>query len=117
MVKATWMDARSQPCFCPIGPPNGVQPYWRLAIITMQTMPISSCSQRPDGGCVVAVGYDVMVSFPARSFVRTAVSYLLFATVGLQFPARGVAGRRPAAIGPGRAPRPAATAAARRWPG
>ena len=55
MVKATWMEARSQPCFWPIGPTNSVQPYCRLAIITMQTMPMISCSQRPDGGWTVAV--------------------------------------------------------------
>src|ERR1700722_5810695 len=106
MVKATWMDARSQPCFCPIGPTNSVQPYWRLAIITMQTMPIRSCSQRPDGGCAAAVWYDVMVSFPARLFFQAVVSSSLFATVGLQFPAQHEPEPHLRRSGPGN-PRPA----------
>src|SRR5436309_1037868 len=61
MVKATWMAARSQPYFCPIGPTNSVQPYCRLAIMTMQTMPISNCSQRLAGGLTAAVWYVSIV--------------------------------------------------------
>ena len=55
MVKATWIEARPQPYFWSIGCTNSVQPYCRLAIITMQTMPMSNCSQRPAGGFKAAV--------------------------------------------------------------
>src|ERR1700730_14618279 len=46
IVNATWMAARPQGYFSPIGQTNSVQPYCRLAIITMQMMPATSCSQR-----------------------------------------------------------------------
>src|SRR5262245_5286522 len=49
MVNATWMEGRPQWNLASIGPTNSVQPYCRLAIITMQTMPMTNCSQRPDG--------------------------------------------------------------------
>ena len=39
MVKATWIAARPQWYFWSIGVTNSVQPYCRLAIITMQMMP------------------------------------------------------------------------------
>src|SRR5438105_3057485 len=45
-VNATWMSLRLQPCLVSIGVTNRVQPYWRLAIIDMQTMPNSSWSHR-----------------------------------------------------------------------
>jgi hypothetical protein len=45
-VKASWIAARPQWNFASIGSTNSVQPYCRLAIIAMQTMPIASCSQR-----------------------------------------------------------------------
>src|SRR5208282_4461484 len=40
------MSVVDQPCALFIGPTNNVQPYCRLAIITMQTMPAMSCHQR-----------------------------------------------------------------------
>ena len=46
IAKAIWMLFRSQPWAALIGLTNRVQPYWRFAIIAMQTMPITSCSQR-----------------------------------------------------------------------
>ena len=49
MLNATWIAARPQWYFWSIGVTNSVQPYCRLAIITMQTMPIASCSQRVAG--------------------------------------------------------------------
>ncbi len=45
-LKAIWMSATAQPCATFIGRTNKVQPYCRLAIITMQTMPMISWSQR-----------------------------------------------------------------------
>ncbi len=42
MLKAIWMSATDQPCATLIGWTNKVQPYCRLAIITMQTMPMIS---------------------------------------------------------------------------
>src|ERR1700720_1165465 len=44
-VNATWIDARSQPNFFWMSGTKNVQPYWRLAIITMQTTPMTSCTQ------------------------------------------------------------------------
>src|SRR5262249_23437837 len=46
MVNATWMAARPQWYFWSIGLTNKVQPYCRLAIITMQMMPKMSWPQR-----------------------------------------------------------------------
>src|SRR5262249_23949877 len=46
MVNATWMAARPQWYFWSIGVTNSVQPYCRLAIITMQMMPKMSWPQR-----------------------------------------------------------------------
>ncbi len=46
MLKAIWMSATTQPWALFIGPTNNVQPYCRLAIITMQMMPAMSCHQR-----------------------------------------------------------------------
>ena len=43
IVKATWIAARPQWYFWSIGLTNSVQPYCRLAIITMQMMPKMSC--------------------------------------------------------------------------
>src|SRR5580698_7725554 len=62
-VKASWIAARPQWYLASMGSTNRVQPYCRLAIIAMQTMPIASCSQRKyapstDGNpvaCLVAV--------------------------------------------------------------
>src|SRR5882757_9897916 len=44
-VKAIWIDARSQPNFFWMSGTKNVQPYCRLAIITMQTTPMTSCTQ------------------------------------------------------------------------
>src|SRR5437870_13893253 len=46
IVKAIWIAARPHWYFWSIGLTNRVQPYCRLAIITMQTMPKTSCPQR-----------------------------------------------------------------------
>src|SRR5713101_1747665 len=46
MVKATWIAARPQWYFWSIGLTNRVQPYCRLAIITMQMMPKISWPHR-----------------------------------------------------------------------
>jgi hypothetical protein len=46
MVNATWMAARPQWYFWSIGLTNSVQPYCRLAIITMQMMPKINWPQR-----------------------------------------------------------------------
>src|SRR6266480_3023596 len=43
-VNATWIDARSQPNFFWMSGTKNVQPYCRLAIITMQTTPMMSCT-------------------------------------------------------------------------
>src|SRR5439155_11006929 len=40
------MAGRPQPNFASIGATNSVQPYCRLAIIDMQMMPTTSCTQR-----------------------------------------------------------------------
>src|SRR5215831_16849236 len=45
-VNATWIDARFQPYFWLMGIVKSVQPYCRLAIITMQMMPMTSWLQR-----------------------------------------------------------------------
>src|SRR4051812_31097772 len=44
-VKATWIDARSQPNFFWISGTKNVQPYCRFAIITMQMTPMMSWTQ------------------------------------------------------------------------
>src|SRR3954465_7505292 len=46
IVNATWIAARPQWNFASSGPTNSVQPYCRFAIITMQTTPMASCTQR-----------------------------------------------------------------------
>ena len=52
-------EAIDQPCALLIGLTNSVQPYCRLAIITMQMMPAMSCTQRvltlATGGAPVVV--------------------------------------------------------------
>jgi hypothetical protein len=48
-LKATWMSAAAQPCALPSGWTNNVQPYCSLAIMTIATMPMISCSQRVVG--------------------------------------------------------------------
>src|SRR5271170_6844815 len=67
-VKASWIAARPQWYFASIGSTNSVQPYCRLAIIAMQTMPIANCSQRKYGPSAVgdAVGCIVVLMVPTR---------------------------------------------------
>src|SRR5262245_66459640 len=59
MVNATWIAARPQWYFWSIGVTNSVQPYCRLAIITMQMMPKISWPQRVASD---AVARDEMTS-------------------------------------------------------
>src|ERR1700682_1586070 len=44
-VNATWIAARSQPNFFWMSGTKNVHPYCKLAIITMQTTPMTSCTQ------------------------------------------------------------------------
>ncbi len=53
-VKATWIAGLPQWKVWSSGPTNSVQPYWRLAIITMLRMPRKSWAQRMAGGCTAA---------------------------------------------------------------
>src|SRR5207253_4045449 len=66
IVKATWIAARPQWYFWSIGLTNKVQPYCRLAIITMQTMPTSNWTKRTDVGATAAevLAYDIWVFLP-----------------------------------------------------
>ena len=57
IVNATWMAARSQPCFSCMGLTKNVQPYCMLAIMHMQMTPKINCIQRNEFG------------FPAASVV------------------------------------------------
>src|SRR5438445_8261058 len=50
MLNATWIAARPQWYLASIGKTNSVQPYCKLAIITMQAMPKASCHQRNGEG-------------------------------------------------------------------
>src|SRR6516162_3020093 len=66
IVKATWIAGRPQWNFWSIGLTNKVQPYCRLAIITMQTMPTTNWTKRTDGGAaaVEVPAYDILVFLP-----------------------------------------------------
>src|SRR3979411_3349696 len=56
MLKATWIAARPHWYLASIGKTNSVQPYCKLAIITMQAVPIPNCSHRnPDARAVPVV--------------------------------------------------------------
>ena len=46
IAKATWIEAIDQPCALLIGLTKSVQPYCRLAIITMQMTQIAKYAQR-----------------------------------------------------------------------
>src|SRR5207248_10412554 len=48
---------------------NSVQPYCRLAIITMQTMPKASCSQRNGEGRAAAARASIVISRPLPAFL------------------------------------------------
>src|SRR5690349_14176166 len=60
MVNAIWIDVLPQWNLSSIGVTNRVHPYWRLAIIDMQMMPMISCTQRLTSGarkdCADAIG-------------------------------------------------------------
>ena len=78
MVNATWMAARPQWYFWSIGLTNSVQPYCKLAIITMQMMPKISWPQRVASDAVARdeIASDVLVatvsSIPARLIEHSA---------------------------------------------
>src|ERR1700694_740932 len=55
MVKATWIAALDQPYLSAMGLTNRVQPYWRFAIIAMQTMPMTNCIHRYEAGLVIVL--------------------------------------------------------------
>src|SRR5262249_47438788 len=81
MVKATWIAARPQWYFWSIGLTNRVQPYCRLAIITMQMMPKISWPQRVPSDAVartsialvVLVVVDISPSLFCLIWLRTRV--------------------------------------------
>src|SRR5262249_51838373 len=50
IVNATWISVLDHPNFSLIGLTNSVHPYCRLAIITMQMIPMNTCIQRYAGG-------------------------------------------------------------------
>src|SRR5215813_3945520 len=73
MVNATWIAARPQWYCWSIGLTNSVQPYCRLAIITMQMMPKISCPQRVPSDAwtrVSVVLATVAIIHPRRAFSR-----------------------------------------------
>src|SRR5215468_867855 len=75
MVNATWIAARPQWYFWSIGLTNSVQPYCRLAIITMQMMPKISWPQRPpdETAARAPAVSDVAISTPGFcSLLRVA---------------------------------------------
>src|ERR1700720_1673344 len=69
MLKATWIAARPQWYLASIGKTNSVQPYWRLAIITMQAMPKASCHQRNGEGRAAAARASIDMCFPLPAFL------------------------------------------------
>src|SRR5271169_4351448 len=79
MLNANWMLATSQLCRCCIGVTKRVQPYCRLAISTMQTMPMMSCVQRFELLACVAlsamVSSNVFQRVVARSYRVAAKSF------------------------------------------
>src|SRR5262249_51708283 len=67
IVKSTGIAARPQWYFCSIGSMNSVQPYCRLAIITMQMMPRTSWPHRVHAGATAGSLADaVVISTPDR---------------------------------------------------
>src|SRR6516162_1063055 len=63
------MAARPQWYFCSIGSMNSVQPYCRLAIITMQMMPRTSWPHRVHAGATAGSLADaVVISTPDRGW-------------------------------------------------
>src|SRR6266404_5605680 len=84
-VNAIWIDARSQPNFFWMSGTKNVQPYCRLAIITMHVMPMMSWShgeakiERLAGSAWVAF-IDSLLLMVGRSLLRfrRLLEYLLF---------------------------------------
>src|ERR1035437_3078842 len=72
IVKATWMAGLAQPCLSAIGLTNSVQPYWRFAIIDMQTMPTTSCHHRPPRGGTAVTARAVTISLIRPLFLQGA---------------------------------------------
>src|SRR5512137_725510 len=69
MVNATWIAARENPYLSVIGLTNSVQPYCRLAIITMQMIPMNNCIHRYAGGrSTSGVGAFVSAMSPPGRF-------------------------------------------------
>src|SRR5271156_2798394 len=60
-LNATWIAAMDQPCALLMGLTNNVQPYWRLAINTMQMMTKINWRQRDALAVVAAVGAAVVI--------------------------------------------------------
>src|SRR5215471_3207198 len=85
MVKATWIAARPQWYFWSIGLTNSVQPYCRLAIITMQMMPKISCPQRVASDAVARAGIVVAVVVDICSRPHSWLWYLS-RTLGKSWP-------------------------------
>src|SRR5579863_2710559 len=88
-LKAPAIAARDQPCAFDIGSTNRFQPYCRLAIITMQMMPIKSWSQRPF--CSPCAEVSVMIA----SFLWNAVCAAAIVFVFPQALDQNTFGRRP----------------------
>src|SRR6267154_454308 len=69
MLKATWIAARPQWYLVSIGKTNSVQPYCRLAIITMQAMPKASCSQRNGEGRAATARASMAMCFSSQALL------------------------------------------------
>ena len=66
-VKAIWIEARSHPnAFWMPGTKN-VQPYCRLAIITMQMTPVANCAQRFQEGAATPVDSCAVTAIKSHS--------------------------------------------------
>src|SRR5215469_291195 len=75
-LKAPPIAARDQPCAFDIGSTNRFQPYCRLAIITMQIMPIMSWSQRPLSSPSLGVSAAILASFLWNAVCAAAIVFL-----------------------------------------
>src|SRR5262249_14566189 len=73
IVNATWMLVRPQWNRASIGSTKYVHPYWRLAIITMQMTPATSCSHRLTGRGVLGAGSFAMAGKLSASLRPDAV--------------------------------------------
>src|ERR1700731_4922295 len=75
MLNATWIAARPHWYLASIGKTNSVQPYCRLAIITMQTMPKASCSQRNNEGRAAAAPASTGMCFSLQAFLTAVLHH------------------------------------------